>query len=36
MKAAFAAWNAGMLTDPAASSYGFAPDKLADRFANPG
>jgi len=32
LKAAFAAWNAGMLTDPDAPSYGFTPDQLADHF----
>lgn len=28
----FSAWNAGMLFDPAAPSYGFSPDQLADHF----
>jgi len=32
MKAAFAAWNATMLSNPNAPSYGFTPDKLADHF----
>ncbi len=32
LKAAFAEWNAGMLNDPDAPSYGFTPDQLADHF----
>lgn len=32
LRARFAAWNATMLTDPTARSYGFAPDQLADHF----
>ena len=32
MKAVFEEWDAGMLHDPDAPSYGFPPDKLADHF----
>ncbi len=32
LKASFAAWNAGMLFDPNAPSYGFSPEHLADHF----
>lgn len=32
LKAAFAQWNAGMLNDPAAPSYGFTASELADHF----
>jgi len=32
LKQAYAAWNAGMLDDPNAPSYGFTPDQLADHF----
>lgn len=32
LRGRFDAWNATMLTDPTAKSYGFAPDVLADHF----
>ncbi len=32
LKAAFEEWNAGMLSDPNASSYRFTPEELADHF----
>lgn len=32
LKAAFSEWNAGMLSDPDASTHGFSPEVLADHF----
>jgi arylsulfatase A-like enzyme len=32
LKAAFESWNAGMLSSPDASSFGFTPEMLADHF----
>ncbi|HSG55854.1 MAG TPA: sulfatase-like hydrolase/transferase, partial [Paracoccaceae bacterium] len=35
LKQAFNAWNADMLTDPAASSFGWGPEHLADHYDRP-
>ncbi|MCL6251998.1 hypothetical protein M3P36_13205 [Altererythrobacter sp. KTW20L] len=35
LKQAFDDWNAGMLSDPAASSFGWGPQHLADDYDQP-
>ena len=35
LKSSWESWDAGMLHDPAANSYGFAPADLADRYNSP-